>query len=186
MAPATAMNCPGAVTQEREPPMQDHRTQEGSEECIRLEQAILGLLLDLDTHRPMSEAEIARAISTPGHIPTALKRLRVAGLIHRWNDLVSAARPAVRFHQITQSQDPGSEYERRHEHAVLELLLSAAGENPMSEREIRRMLGVTKKGHKLAVIDALGRLDGAGLVDHRLSLAFASEAARRLDHVLTL
>ncbi len=56
----------------------------------------------------------------------------------------------------------------------------------MSEREIRRALGVTKKGHKLAVIDALGRLDGAGLVDHRLGLALASEAARRLDHVLTL
>ncbi len=49
--------------------MQDHRTQEGSEESTRLEQAILGLLLDLDTQRPMSEAEIAARSARPDMFP---------------------------------------------------------------------------------------------------------------------
>lgn len=97
-----------------------------------------------------------------------------AGLVHRWNELVSPSRAAVCFHQITQPPDAGSEYERRHEHSVLELLLSAASETPLSEQEIRRALGTSKKKRKLAVVDALSRLDRAGLVDRRGDLAVAS------------
>lgn len=160
---------------------------EGSEESTRLDRTILNLLVNEDTQRPWTEAELARAIDTPGHVPTALKRLRVAGLIHRWNDLVSAARPAVRFHEITQSVDPDSEHECHHDCALLELLLSDADENrPLTDKEIRRALGASKKGRKLDTLDALDRLDGAGLVDRRAGLAVASEAARRFDHIMTL
>jgi hypothetical protein len=56
----------------------------------------------------------------------------------------------------------------------------------MSENEIRRALSATKTTQKLAVIDALSRLDGAGLVDRRGDLAVASAATRRFDRVMTL
>ena len=166
--------------------MHANRTQEPFDEPTCLEQAILELILDPDTQRPWSDTEITRAISTPGDVSSALKRLRLAGLIHRWAELVSPARAAIRFHEIEQSTDPGSEYERRHERSVLELLLSESGEQPMSEKEIRRALGASKKTKKLAVIDALSRLDGAGLVDRRGDLAVASPAARRIDCVMAL
>ena len=65
-------------------------------------------------------------------------------------------------------------------------LLGGNGEEPMSENEIRRALSATKKTQKLAVIDALSRLDGAGLVDRRGDLAVASAATRRFDRVMTL
>lgn len=139
---------------------------------------------DQRAHQPESPT-ITDAEPPPGG--SRLKRLRVAGLIHRWNDLVSASRPAVRFHEITQSVDPDSEHERHHERSVLELLLSDADENrPLSEKQITRALGASKKGRKLDVIDALDRLDGAGLVDRRAGLAVASEAARRFDQVIAL
>ncbi len=168
--------------------MQDHRIQDGSEEHACLDQAVLQLMLDSDRQRPLSQAEIARGISTPGHVPDSLKRLRRAGLIHRWNDLATASHPAVRFHEITQSQDPGSEYERHHDHAVLECLLvrSSDGERPLSEQEIRDALGARKKKHKLAITDALDRLDGAGLIERRGRQAIASEVAKRFDQIMTL
>jgi hypothetical protein len=86
--------------------MPDQRSSIESEAHAYLDRGVLGLLLDIDKQRPWSEAEIAREISTPGHVPASLKRLRTAGLIHRWNDLVTASRSAVRFHEITQSGDP--------------------------------------------------------------------------------
>jgi hypothetical protein len=167
--------------------MHDHRTQEAPEESTYLDQAILGLLLGPDAHHPLSETEIVRAISVPGHVPSALKRLRTAGLIQRWNDLVTASRPAVRFHEITQlpGRNRVEESERRYERSVLELLLSDAGKSPLSEKEIRRALS-TKKKRRLAVVDALHRLDGAGLVDCRGELACDSEPARCFEQVMTL
>ena len=166
--------------------MHKQRISEGSEEPTRLDGVILNLLVSEDTQRPWTEAEIARAINTPGHLPTALKRFRMAGLIHRWNDLVSASRPAVRFHEITQSVDPHSERERHEDRSVLEFLLSDADENrPLSDKEVGRALGA-KKGHELVAINALDRLEGAGLVDRRANLAVASEAARRFDQIMTL
>jgi len=77
--------------------MLDQRSSIECEAHAYLDRAVLGLLLDIDKQRPWSEAEIAREISTPGHVPASLKRLRTAGLIHRWNDLVTASRAAVRL-----------------------------------------------------------------------------------------
>jgi hypothetical protein len=108
--------------------MFDQRSSTESEAHAFLDRAILGLLLDDDKQRPWSEVEIAREISTPGHVPASLKRLRTGGLVHRWNDLVTATRSAVRFHEITQSGDPASAEERRHDKAVLESLLARATE----------------------------------------------------------
>ncbi len=167
--------------------MYDHGIQEDSPEHACLDQAVLGLMLDSDRQRPLSEAEIARAISIPGHVPDSLKRLRRAGLIHRWNDLATASHPAVRFHELTQSHDPGSEYERRHDHDVLECLLARGrdGEHPLTEQEIREALGARKKKRRLAVADALDRLDRAGLIERRGGRAIASAVARRLDRIAT-
>jgi hypothetical protein len=96
--------------------MLDQRSSTESEAHAYLDRAVLGLMLDIDQQRPWSEAEIAREISTPGHVPASLKRLRTAGLIHRWNDLVTASRSAVRAHEITQSaDDPASADERHHD-----------------------------------------------------------------------
>ncbi len=168
--------------------MREHRTPEGSQEHACLDQAVLQFMLDIDRQRPLSEAEIARAISTPGHVPDSLKRLRRAGLIHRWNDLATASHPAVRFHELTQSQDPGSEYERHQDHAVLEYLLARCsdGERPLSEPEIRDALGARKNKRKLTITDALDRLDGAGLIERRGRRAIASQVARRFDELMTL
>lgn len=167
--------------------MYDHGIQADSPEYACLDQAVLGLMLDSSRQRPLSEAEIARAISIPGHVPDSLKRLRRAGFIHRWNDLATASHPAVRFHEITQPQDPGSEYERRHDHDVLECLLarSGDGERPLCEQEIREALGARKKKRGLAVADALDRLERAGLVERRGGRAIASQVARRLDQIMT-
>ncbi len=168
--------------------MQDHRTQDGSEEHARLDQAVLQLMLDIDRQRPLSEAEIARAIGTPGHVPDSLKRLRRAGLIHRWNDLATASNPTVRYHELTQFGDPASEHERHHDKAVLDSLLirGADGEGPLSEQQIHDVFGARKKKQKLSITDALDRLDGAGLIERRGGRAIASEVARRLDELLTL
>ena len=83
--------------------MPDQRSSVESEANACLDKAVLELMLDPDRQRPWSEAEIARTISTPGNVPASLKRLRIAGLVHRWNDLATASHPAVRFHEITQS-----------------------------------------------------------------------------------
>ena len=91
--------------------MPDNRSSTESEAHALLDQAVLQLMLDRDRQRPWSEAEIARMISTPGHVPASLKRLRTAGLIHRWNDLATASHAAVYFHEITQSIDPAAEGE---------------------------------------------------------------------------
>lgn len=70
--------------------------------------------------KPRSPARSA----PPGHIPASLKRLRTGGLVHRWNDLVTATRSAVRSHD--------------RDKAVLESLLVRAsdGQRPISEDEL--------------------------------------------------
>jgi predicted transcriptional regulator len=165
--------------------MLDQRSSTESEAHAYLDRAVLGLLLDIDKQRPWSETEIAREISTPGHVPASLKRLRTAGLIHRWNDLVTASRAAVRSHEITQSaDDPASAEERHHDKAVLESLLVRAsdGQEPLSEDEIWEASGA----EKLAITDALNRLDAAGLIERRGGRAIASEVATYFDHIMTL
>jgi predicted transcriptional regulator len=165
--------------------MLDQRSSTESEAHAYLDRAVLGLMLDIDQQRPWSEAEIAREISTPGHVPASLKRLRTAGLIHRWNDLVTASRSAVRAHEITQSaDDPASADERHHDKAVLESLLVRAsdGQGPLSEDEIWE----ASSADKLAITDALNRLDAAGLIERRGGKAIASEVATHFDRIMTL
>ncbi len=169
--------------------MLDQRSSTESEAHAYLDRAVLGLMLDIDQQRPWSEAEIAREISTPGHVPASLKRLRTGGLVHRWNDLVTATRSAVRFHEITQSGDPASAEERHHDKAVLESLLVRAseGQRPISEEELYEAFGAKQTQQKLlAITDALNRLDAAGLIERRGGRAIASEVSSYFDHIMTL
>ena len=167
--------------------MPDQRSSIESEAHAYLDRGVLGLLLDIDKQRPWSEAEIAREISTPGHVPASLKRLRTAGLVHRWNDLVTASRSAVRFHEITQSGDPASAEERHHDKAVLESLLVRAsdGQGPLSEEELWEAFSA-KEQTQLDITDALNRLDAAGLIERRGGKAIASEVATYFDQIMTL
>ncbi|HEV3321409.1 MAG TPA: hypothetical protein VG147_04360 [Solirubrobacteraceae bacterium] len=168
--------------------MLDQRSSTESEAHAFLDRAILGLLLDDDKQRPWSEAEIAREITAPGHVPASLKRLRTGGLVHRWNDLVTATRSAVRSHEITQSGDPTSAEERHHDKAVLESLLVRAsdGQRPLSEDELCEAFGAEETQQKLAITDALNRLDAAGLIERRGGRAIASEVAAYFDRIMTL
>jgi hypothetical protein len=171
--------------------MHKHRTPEGLQEHACIDQAVLNLMLDLDRQRPWAEDEIARTISVPGDVRDSLRRLRASKLIHRWNDLTVASHPAVRFHEITQPGDdlsPGDARERDCDRAVLEGLLvrSADGEGPRTEQQTYEAFGATKQKKRLAIADALDRLDGAGLIERRGGRSIPSEIARRLDELLTL
>lgn len=168
--------------------MLDQRSSTESEAHAFIDRAILGLLLDDDKQRPWSEIEIAREITAPGHVPASLKRLRVGGLVHRWNELVTATRSAVRFHEITQSDDPASADERHHDKAVLESLLARATESqcPISEDERYETFDAKETPQKLAITDALNRLDAAGLIERRGGRAIAAEVAAYFDRIMTL
>jgi hypothetical protein len=168
--------------------MPDSRSSTEPEAHDFLDQAILQLMLDPDRQRPWSEGEIARMIGTPGDVPASLARLRAAGIIHRWSDLVSATHAAVYFHEITQSLDSTAEGEHHDDSAVLDSLIARAndGEGPLSEQEIGRAFDAGKRKLKGRIRDALGRLDGAGLIECRDGRSIASEVALYLDRVLTL
>jgi hypothetical protein len=171
--------------------MPKYRTPDGLEEHACIDQAVLDLMLDLDRQRPWAEDEIARTISVPGDVRDSLRRLRSSKLIHRWNDLAVASHPAVRFHEINHGdseENPGEARERHWERAVLEGLLvrSAEGEGPITEQQTYKAFGAKKKKKRLALADALNRLEGAGLIERRGGRAIASEVARRLDELMTL
>jgi len=158
-----------------------------SEEIARLDGVILGLLIYADTQRPWSDAEVVRAVSVPGDVPDGLARLYQSGLIHRWTGLLSATRAAVHFQDIKESDDLNTRDDRHLEEAVLDLLLAPCSHTrtALSEREIRRAIGIKSRTTKLALADALNRLDGIGLVDRSGGLARASEAAVRFDQIMT-
>ncbi len=104
-------------------------------------------------------------------------------------DLATASHPAVRFHEITQSpKDPASERERHWDKAVLESLLvrDSDGQGPLSEQDLRYAFSAKKKKQKLAITDALSRLDGAGLIERRGDRAIVSEVAKSFDQIMTL
>ena len=135
--------------------------------------------------------EIARTISVPGDVRDSLRRLRASKIIHRWNDLAVTSRPAVRFHEINNGCDdpsPGEAEERHWDKAVLKGLLvrSADGEGSRSEQQTYEAFGAKKKKKKkkkrLAIADALNRLDGDGLIERRGGGAIPSEVARRLTN----
>ncbi len=168
--------------------MPDNRSSIDSEAHVPLDQAVLQLMLDLDRQRPWSESEIARMISTPGDVTASLARLRSAGLIHCWSDLATATHAAVYFHEITQSLDSTAEGEHHDDSAVLNSLIARANddEGPLSEEEIGRALDAGKRRLKTRIVDALDRLDGAGLIERHDGRFIASEVAMYLDRILTL
>jgi hypothetical protein len=171
--------------------MPKYRTPDGLEEHACIDRAVLELMVDLERQRPWAEDEIARTISTPGDVRDSLRRLRTSRLIHRWNDLAVASHPVVRFHEINQPGDglsPGEARERHWDKAVLEGLLvrSADGEGPRTQQQTYEAFGASKRKKKLAIDDALDRLDGAGLIERRGGRSIASEVARRLDELMTL
>jgi hypothetical protein len=61
---------------------------------------VLALLLDPEWPGPWSLAELAREVGCEITTADAVVRLRAAGLVHRVEGLVFAARPAVRFCQL--------------------------------------------------------------------------------------
>jgi hypothetical protein len=66
----------------------------------RIEQLVLGLLLDTVPPGPWSCAEIGRALDSQLAADDALLGLHAAGLIHRCHDLVFPSRAAVRCRQL--------------------------------------------------------------------------------------
>lgn len=167
--------------------MLDQRSSLESEAHACLDHAVLRLILDTD--RPLSEAEIARAIDVPGHVPDSLKRLRRAGLIHRWNDLATPSHPAVRLHAITQSsdEDGAGAADCRCERAVLEVLLRSAsdGERPLSAEQLHDALNARKRKQQARINAALERLDAAGLIERRGGQSIAAEVAMYFEHLMT-
>lgn len=168
--------------------MHDQISSVDSEAHALLDQAVLNLMLCQDRQRPWSEAELTRMLSTLGRLPASLERLRMAGLIHRWNDLVTASHAAVYYHEITQSIDPSAEGEHHWDSAVLESLIvrGGDGEGPLSEQDLWDGFDAKDKKHKLRIADALNRLDGAGLIERRCGRSIASEVAHYLDRIMTL
>ncbi len=171
--------------------MPKYRTPDGLAEHACIDRTVLDLMLDIERQRPWAEDEIARTISTPGDVRDSLRRLRSSKLIHRVNDLAFASHPAVRFHEINHgggNPGPGEIDERHWDKSVLEGLLvrSAEGEGPITEQQTYKAFGADKKKKRLALADALNRLEGAGLIERRGGRAVASEVARRLDELMTL
>lgn len=163
--------------------MHDQRSSIESEAHALLDQAVLNLMFDAERQRPWSTTEIARMISTPGHVPASIERLRTAGLIHCWGNLATASHPSVRFFELSQGTDLCSDDT---ENAVLESVLVRTGERGrwVPELKIHRAFGAKKNKRKLAITDALISLDAAGLIERRSGHVIATEVARRLDHMM--
>ena len=73
--------------------MQEDPTPTPAEREHTLDGAILGLLIDLEYHRPWSAEEIAREVGED--VTDSLNRLYGAGLIHRLDGFVWATHAAV-------------------------------------------------------------------------------------------
>jgi hypothetical protein len=165
--------------------MQTHPKQEGSEGFARLDRVILGLLVSR-YRQPWSDAEIERAIGGKyGSISEAVQRLNDAGLVHCWDEFVSATHASIRNFELMEPPDAGSAFEHHWDQLILELLIGLPDER-LSEKEIIRKTGAKDTGEQLAVVDALARLDGAGLVDRPDGLASASPTAIRFDQIMDL
>lgn len=168
--------------------MQHHRTPDKASSTERLEGVILGLLVDRDQQRPWSVNEIARATGSQIHALIGIERLCRHGLIHRWESFVSATNAAVHFHDLMHSYDRDSRHEWDIEHRVLTVLLTSSecGKKWLPEKKIWRVLRATKRRQRLAITDALNRLNGTGLVDRCQYLVIPSNAAVHLDQIMTL
>ncbi|HTA97357.1 MAG TPA: hypothetical protein VK730_06900 [Solirubrobacteraceae bacterium] len=161
--------------------MHRHRTPEDHDELARLDGAVLGLLVDPDDHRPWSETEIAREISTPGSVPECLERLRDGGLVHRCCcGLVVASHAATRCYDIEQGHGP-----REEQRSLEDMILGLALEHPVSEGPPSREDFVAELGddRRLTIIDALDSLRGAGLIDRSGEFVTPSRAARTYSQI---
>jgi predicted transcriptional regulator len=76
------------------------------------------------------------------------------------------------------SDRPALEEDDRNDAAVLHLLLEPDLRAPLSIDELTRQIG-----DELAVVDALARLHGSGLIHRCDTFVFATEAARRFDQL---
>jgi hypothetical protein len=158
--------------------MHTQRIPEGFEQPSRLDRMILIDHL-LAEGRPLAEYEIGREVSVPGDVSIALRRLRAARLVHRWNDLVTPSLAAVRFLEVMQPADADLAFlEGRRDQSVLETLLHEENGAPISEPALTN--------DEEQAVEALERLDAAGLADRRAGLVAATEPARRFAHLLTL
>lgn len=165
--------------------MHKHRTPHGHEAHEALDRILLQQMLGPDNQRPWAERELARTASLPGDVNDGLRRLRRSGLIHRWNDLATASRPAVRFHDITQGVDPESAHERRDDRTALEHLLAQyqQGRGALTDAEFYEHFSEDKR---LEMVNAVSRLDGDGLVERRGGYVKVAEVALRFDELMTL
>jgi hypothetical protein len=154
--------------------MYRHRTPGYPDELARLAGAVLVLLVDPDDHRPWSETEIAREISTPGSIPECLERLRDDGLVHRCCGLVIATHAAVRCDEIDDGRC-SCEAQRSLEDAILALMLGRAEDDASFSRQ--DVVAVLGEDRRVAVIDALDSMCGAGVIDRSGELVKPSRAA---------
>jgi hypothetical protein len=91
-----------------------------------------------------------------------LERLRDEGLVHYYCGLVSATHAAVRCYDINQGH--GSREEQRSlEDMILALALKCSdAETPFSRQDLVVELGGDRR---LAILDALDSLRGAGLIE---------------------
>ncbi len=86
----------------------------------------------------------------------------------------------MRSHEITQGGDPASAEERHHESL---LVRASDGQRPPSEDELCEASDANETQQKLAITDALARLDAAGLIERRGGRVIASEVAAYFDRI---
>ena len=139
-------------------------------------------MLDIDEQRPWAEDEIARAIGVPGDVRDSLRRLRASRLIHRWNDLATASRPAVRYREPTQAGDPDSAHDAattKPSSKVCSCAAPTAANAPRNRfaRRTARVNASAARDHR--------RAEPAGdsvLIERRAGRSIPSEVAQRLTN----
>ena len=80
--------------------MQHQTNRPSSEEDLRTQQAIIGMLVAPDSQRPWSITEVEREIGEDAMTADALAHLHAAGLIHRCGEFVFATRAAVQSDRL--------------------------------------------------------------------------------------
>jgi hypothetical protein len=165
--------------------MHRHRTPDGLEAHALIDRALLKLMLADQHDRLWAEDELARAVDLPGDVRDGLRRLRASRLIHRWNDLATPSRPAIRLNEIEHIVDPASTQEHDDDRALLEALLarSADAAGAMAETDLYDALGGQTR---MRVTNPLGRLACDGLIERRGGRVIPSEVTRRFDELMKL
>jgi hypothetical protein len=165
--------------------MHRHRTPNGLEEHTLIDRALLKLMLADQHERLWAEDELARAVDLPGDVRDGLRRLRASRLIHRWNDLATPSRPAIRLNEIDPIVDPASAQEHDDDRTLLGALLahSAGACELMAETELCEALNGQSSAR---VTHSLGRLAGDGLIERRGGRVIPSEVTRRFDELMKL